>query len=66
MGCLVSEAVHYIRKVEIMAIVLINGNHYITYMDSGATKKTTDINSAFQFPTVTEAIRAVKIVYKML
>lgn len=66
MGCLVSEAVHYIRKVEIMAIVLINGNHYITYMDSGATKKITDINSAFQFPAAAEAISAVKIVYKML
>ena len=46
-----------------MAIVLINGNHYITYMDSGATKKTTDINSAFQFPTVAEAIRLVENCY---
>lgn len=43
-----------------MAILLTNGNHYITYTDSGATKKTTDINSAFQFATVAEAIKGMK------
>lgn len=43
-----------------MAIVITNGNHYITYTDSGATKKTTDINSAFQFSTVAEAIKGMK------
>ena len=43
-----------------MAIVITNGNHYITYTDSGAIKKTTDINSAFQFSTVAEAIKGMK------
>ena len=43
-----------------MAIVITNGNHYITYTDNGATKKTTDINNAFQFSTVAEAIKRMK------
>lgn len=43
-----------------MAIVITNGNHYITYTDSGTTKKTTDINSAFQFSTIAEAIKGMK------
>ena len=43
-----------------MAIVITNGNYYITYTDSGAIKKTTDINSAFQFSTVAEAIKGMK------
>lgn len=43
-----------------MAIVITNGNHYITYTDNGATKKTTDINNAFQFSTVAEAIKGMK------
>ena len=58
--CLKLKAVCNIRKVDIMAIVITNGNHYITYTDSGATKKTTDINSAFQFSTVAEAIKGMK------
>ena len=60
MDCLKFKAVHNIRKVDIMAIVITNGNHYITYTDSGAIKKTTDINSAFQFSTVAEAIKGMK------
>ena len=54
------KAVYIIRKVDIMAIVITNGNHYITYTDNGATKKTTDINNAFQFSTVAEAIKGMK------
>lgn len=49
-----------IGKVDIIAIVITNGNHYITYTDNGATKKTTDINSAFQFSSVAEAIKGMK------
>ena len=60
LDCLKLKAVCNIRKVDIMAIVITNGNHYITYTDSGATKKTTDINSAFQFSTVAEAIKGMK------
>ena len=60
MDCLKFKAVHNIRKVDIMAIVITNGNHYITYTDNGATKKTTDINSAYQFSTVAEAIKGMK------
>lgn len=58
--CLKLKAVCNIRKVDIMAIVITNGNHYITYTDNGATKKTTDINNAFQFSTVAEAIKGMK------
>ena len=60
--CGLSEryAVYIIRKVDIMAIVITNGNHYITYTDSGATKKTTDINSAYQFSSIAEAIKGMK------
>lgn len=43
-----------------MAIVITNGNHYVTYTVSGAIKKTTDINSAYQFFTVGEAIKCMK------
>ena len=43
-----------------MAIVVTNGKHYIAYTDSGATKKTTDINSAFQFSNVAEEIKGMK------
>jgi len=43
-----------------MAIVITNGNHYVTYTDSGATKKITDINNAYQFSTVNEAIKGMK------
>lgn len=54
------KAVHRFRKVDIMAIVITNGNHYVTYTDSGATKRTTDINNAYQFSTVDEAIKGMK------
>ncbi len=43
-----------------MAIVITNGNHYIKYMESGAIRKTTNINSAYQFSTVNEAIKGMK------
>jgi len=54
------KAVHRFRMVDIMAIVITNGKHYVTYADSGATKKTTDINNAYQFPTVGEAIKGMR------
>lgn len=43
-----------------MAIVITNGTYYINYTDTGATKKTADINSAYKFSTVNEAIRGMK------
>lgn len=43
-----------------MAIVITNGNHYIWYTKTGATKKVSDINLAYQFPTVGEAIKGMK------
>lgn len=43
-----------------MAIVITNGNYYIAYTDTGATKKTKDINNAYQFSTVNEAIKGMK------
>lgn len=43
-----------------MAIVLTNGTHYIKYTSTGATKKVSDINLAYQFPTVAEAIKGMK------
>ena len=39
-----------------MAIVTTNGNYYIWYTSTGATKKVSDINLAYQFPTVADAI----------
>ena len=41
----------------IMAIVLTNGTNFIRYTDTGATKRTSDINMAYQFPTVKDAIK---------
>ena len=43
-----------------MAIVITNGTHFIRYTDTGATKRTTDINLAYQFPTVNDAICGMK------
>ena len=43
-----------------MAIVITNGSFYITYSDNGATRKTVDINLAYQFPTVADAIKGMK------
>lgn len=43
-----------------MAIVITNGKHFIRYTDTGATKKTTDINSAYQFVSTYEAIQGMK------
>ena len=39
-----------------MAIVITNGNYYIYYTRTGATKKTLDINTAYKFTTVADAI----------
>ena len=43
-----------------MAIVITNGIYYIKYTDTGATKKTTDINLAYQFLSTYEAISGMK------
>ena len=43
-----------------MAIVLTNGTCYVYYSSTGATKKTTDINNAYQFPTVSQAIKGIR------
>ena len=43
-----------------MAIVITNGTYYIWYTKTGATKKVSDINLAYQFPTVAEAIKGMK------
>lgn len=43
-----------------MAIVITNGTYYIKYTDTGATKKTTDINSAYQFSSVAQEIKGMK------
>lgn len=45
------------KEDKIMAIVITNGNYYITYTDTGATKKTKDINDAYQFTALGDAIR---------
>ena len=44
----------------IMAIVITNGNYYIYYTRTGATKKTLDINTAYKFTTVADAIEVMK------
>lgn len=44
-----------------MAIVITNGNYYIRYdLNTGATKKTLDINLAYKFATVKDAINGMK------
>lgn len=43
-----------------MAIIITNGNYYIWYTSTGATKKVSDINLAYQFPTVADAIKGMK------
>lgn len=40
-----------------MVIVITDGTLYIWYTDTGATKRNTDINNAYRFPSVAEAIR---------
>jgi hypothetical protein len=40
----------------IVAIVITNGTHYIRYTDTGATKKTSDVNLAYQFSSSRDAI----------
>ena len=46
--------------VEVMAIVITNGQYYIRYTDTGATKKTSDINLAYQFPTARDGINGIQ------
>ena len=43
-----------------MAIVITDGTFFIRYTDTGATKRTTDINSAYQFHSISEAIKGMK------
>ena len=43
-----------------MAIVITNGTYYIEYTENGGTKKTTDINCAYQFNSVSDAIKGMK------
>lgn len=43
-----------------MAIVITNGYYYIWYTKTEATKKVSDINLAYQFPNVAEAIKGMK------
>lgn len=43
-----------------MAIVITNGKYYIWYTKTGATRKVSDINLAYQFPNVSEAINGMK------
>lgn len=43
-----------------MAIVITNGTNYIKYSETGKTRKTTNINSAYQFSSVSEAIKGMK------
>lgn len=43
-----------------MAIVITNGTTYIKYSETGKTKKTTNINSAYKFLSVAEAIKGMK------
>lgn len=43
-----------------MAIVITNGKCYIYYTNTGATRKISDINLAYQFPTVADAIKGMK------
>ncbi len=43
-----------------MAIVITNGTYYIRYTDTGATKKTSNINNAYQFSSIDEAIKGMK------
>lgn len=43
-----------------MAIVITNGKYYITYTNTGATKKISDINLAYQFPNINTAISGMK------
>ena len=60
MACLEFQASYNIKRVDIMALVITNGNHYVTYADNGAIKKTKDINKVYRFSTVAEAIKGMK------
>lgn len=43
-----------------MAIVITNGMHYVTYEDTGKIEKSKDINKAFQFSSISDAIKGMK------
>lgn len=53
-------AVRKRKEGYIMAIVITNGTYFIRYTDTGAAKRMTDINLAYQFPTVNDAICGMK------
>lgn len=44
----------------VMPIIITNGTYYVYYTDSGKTKKTTDIDSAYQFNGLDEAIKGMR------
>lgn len=43
-----------------MALVITNGSYYVLYTDTGRTRKTTNINEAEVFPSIKEAVTAIK------
>lgn len=43
-----------------MALVITNGSYYVLYTDTGRTRKTTNINEAEVFPSIKEAVAAIK------
>lgn len=59
-GLLENSSPHYREDIFIMAIVITNGTYYIYFSDTGAIKKTTDINKAHHFLVVGDAIGDMK------
>ena len=47
------------KEVDIMAIVITNGEYYIQNTKNGKVKKTKDINEATQFYNVNKAMRKI-------
>lgn len=45
------------KEVDIMAIVITNGNYYIYLNQNGKHRKTKDVTQALQYSTIKEAIR---------
>lgn len=48
------------KEVDIMAIVITNGDRYITYNKNGGTMTTRKIENAYQFENVKEAVKGMK------
>lgn len=48
------------KEGDIMAIVITNGDRYITYNKNGGTMTTRKIENAFQFENVNEAVKGMK------